>query len=121
MHLRKFDGAEGALVLFECEEANGADDIFRSWGWTYCACTALYLTLLRASLHESDKADVAHEFFVGLIHAGLQVKLIFCVAPSFQNRSYTTTISFCQIPQASLSCCLSQLSPKPSQNLNCGV
>ena len=38
--------------------------------WTYCSCTALYLTLLRASLHKSDKADVADEFFVGLTYAG---------------------------------------------------
>ena len=35
-----------------------------------CACTVLYLTLLRASLHESDKADVADEFFVGFTYAG---------------------------------------------------
>ena len=31
--------------------------------WTYCACTPLYLTLLRASLHDSEKADVADELF----------------------------------------------------------
>ena len=43
---------------------------FDPGGWTYCACTALYLTLLRVSLHESDKADVADEFFVGLTYAG---------------------------------------------------
>ena len=43
---------------------------FDPGGWTYCACTALYLTLLRASLHESDKADVADDFFVGLTYAG---------------------------------------------------
>ena len=28
VHLRKFDGVKGVLVLFECEEANGAYEIF---------------------------------------------------------------------------------------------
>ena len=49
---------------------------FDPGGWTYCACTALYLTLLRASLHESDKADVADESF--LLVLPMQVELIFC-------------------------------------------